>query len=45
MAKTEAMKQGADDAWMVQNGYVMEGSSNNAWIIKEKIFTQEKLTI
>jgi D-alanine transaminase len=42
MAKTEAMKQGADDAWMVQNGYVMEGSSNNAWIIKGKnIYTRE----
>jgi D-alanine transaminase len=36
------MKQGADDAWMVQNGYVMEGSSNNAWIIKGKnIYTRE----
>lgn len=42
MAKTEAMKQGADDAWMIQNGYVMEGSSNNAWIIKGKnIYTRE----
>lgn len=42
IAKTEAMKQGADDAWMVQNGYVMEGSSNNAWIIKGKnIYTRE----
>ena len=42
MAKTEAMKQGADDAWMVQNGYVMEGSSNNAWIIKgQNIYTRE----
>jgi D-alanine transaminase len=42
IAKTEAMKQGADDAWMVQNGYVMEGSSNNAWIIKgNNIYTRE----
>ena len=36
IAKTEALKKGADDAWMTQNGYVMEGSSNNAWIIKGK---------
>jgi D-alanine transaminase len=42
IAKTEAMKQGADDAWMVKNGYVMEGSSNNAWIIKRNnIYTRE----
>jgi len=42
MAKTEAIKQGADDAWMTQNGYVMEGSSNNAWIIKgTNIYTRE----
>jgi|TARA_B110000285_G_scaffold94671_1_gene108094 D-alanine transaminase len=42
IAKTEAMKKGADDAWMTMNGYVMEGSSNNAWIIKGKnIYTRE----
>jgi D-alanine transaminase len=42
MAKTEAMKQGFDDAWMTQNGFVMEGTSNNAWIIKGKnIYTRE----
>lgn len=42
IAKTEAAKQGADDAWMTLNGYVMEGSSNNAWIIKGKnIYTRQ----
>jgi len=42
IAKTEAMKKGADDAWMTQNGYIMEGTSNNAWIIKGKtIYTRE----
>lgn len=42
IAKTEAMNKGADDAWMVRNGHVMEGSSNNAWIIKGKnIYTRE----
>jgi D-alanine transaminase len=36
------MKQGVDDAWMTQNGYIMEGTSNNAWIIKGKnIYTRE----
>jgi D-alanine transaminase len=42
MAKTEAVKKGADDAWMTQNNYVMEGSSNNAWIIRGKtIYTRQ----
>ena len=41
-AKTEAFKKGADDAWMTQNNYIMEGSSNNAWIIKnKKIYTRQ----
>ncbi len=35
MAKMEAVNAGADDAWMVENGYVTEGSSNNAYIIKQ----------
>lgn len=33
IAKTEAKNQGADDAWFVEDGFVTEGSSNNAWII------------
>ncbi len=33
IAKTEAKNQGADDAWLVEDGFVTEGSSNNAWII------------
>ncbi|WP_020410868.1 D-amino-acid transaminase [Hahella ganghwensis] len=33
MAKQQAAEQGADDAWMVENGYVTEGTSNNAYII------------
>ena len=36
-----AKKVGADDAWMVQDGYVTEGTSNNAYIIKNnKIVTR-----
>ena len=33
MAKMAAKKAGADDCWMVEDGYVTEGSSNNAYII------------
>ncbi len=33
MAKMEAKHAGADDAWLVEDGYVTEGSSNNAYII------------
>lgn len=33
LAKMEAKKQGADDAWFVKDGVVMEGTSNNAFII------------
>lgn len=34
MAKMIAKKAGADDAWMVQDGTVTEGTSNNAYIVK-----------
>jgi D-alanine transaminase len=33
MAKMQAKAAGADDAWMVEEGYVTEGSSNNAFIV------------
>ena len=33
MAKQAAVEAGADDAWMVEDGLVTEGSSNNAFII------------
>ena len=33
MAKMAARKAGADDAWMVQEDFVTEGTSNNAWIV------------
>ena len=35
MAKQSAVEQGADDAWMVENGYVTEGTSNSAFIITD----------
>ncbi len=35
MAKMEAKKAGADDAWFVENGFITEGSSSNAYIITQ----------
>jgi D-alanine transaminase len=41
MGKMMAKKAGADDAWMVMDGYVTEGTSNNAYFIKgNKIVTR-----
>ncbi len=34
MAKMEATKVGADDAWLVEDGYITEGTSNNAYIVQ-----------
>lgn len=34
MGKMAAKKAGADDAWMVEDGFVTEGTSNNTYIIK-----------
>ncbi len=34
MGKMMAKKAGADDAWMVEDGMVTEGTSNNAYIVK-----------
>ena len=34
MGKMMAKNAGADDAWMVQDGFVTEGTSNNAYIVK-----------
>ncbi|MGI3163872.1 D-amino-acid transaminase [Pseudooceanicola sp. 200-1SW] len=42
MAKMMAKKAGCDDAWLVEDGFVTEGSSNNAYIVKgNKIITRE----
>ena len=41
MAKMAAKKAGVDDAWMVEDGFVTEGTSNNAYIVKgNKIITR-----
>jgi len=33
LAKQTAKEAGADDAWLVEDGFVTEGSSNNAYIV------------
>ena len=41
MGKMMAKAAGADDAWMIEDGFVTEGTSNNAYIIKDgKIVTR-----
>jgi len=35
LAKMEAKARGADDAWLVEDGLVTEGTSNNAWIVMD----------
>lgn len=41
LAKMMAKAAGVDDAWMVEDGHVTEGSSNNAYIVKDgKIITR-----
>ncbi|NVO57564.1 D-amino-acid transaminase [Rhodobacteraceae bacterium B1Z28] len=41
MGKMMAKNAGADDAWMIEDGYVTEGTSNNAYFVKSgKIVTR-----
>ncbi|MBV7408376.1 D-amino-acid transaminase [Maritimibacter sp. DP1N21-5] len=45
MGKMMAKKQGCDDAWLVEDGVVTEGTSNNAYIVKNgTIITRELST-
>ncbi len=42
MAKMMAKKAGVDDSWLVEDGMVTEGTSNNAYIVKgNKIITRQ----
>ena len=43
MAKMMAKEAGADDAWMVEDGHVTEGTSNNAYIVKDGVITTRHL--
>jgi D-alanine transaminase len=43
MGKMMARERGADDAWMVEDGVVTEGTSNNAWIVKDRTLVTRHL--
>lgn len=45
MGKMMAKKAGCDDAWLVEDGFVTEGTSNNTYIVKDgKIITRNLST-
>ncbi|MEL6583439.1 MAG: D-amino-acid transaminase [Pseudomonadota bacterium] len=45
LCKMEARAKGADDAWMVEDGSVTEGTSNNAYIVtKEGVLVTRNLS-
>ena len=44
MGKMMAQKAGSDDAWMVQDGHVTEGTSNNAYIVKDGVIITRALS-
>lgn len=43
MGKMMAKAAGADDAWMVEEGVVTEGTSNNAYIVKDGVIITRHL--
>jgi D-alanine transaminase len=43
MGKMIAKRAGADDAWMVEDGKVTEGTSNNAYIVKGNTIVTRQL--
>ncbi|HVG49337.1 MAG TPA: D-amino-acid transaminase [Rubellimicrobium sp.] len=43
MGKMMAKAQGADDAWMVEEGVVTEGTSNNAYIVRGNTLVTRQL--
>ncbi|MDG1280312.1 MAG: D-amino-acid transaminase [Pseudorhodobacter sp.] len=44
MGKMMAKKAGCDDAWMVEDGFVTEGTSNNVYIVKNGRIITRKLS-
>ena len=44
MAKMTARAAGADDAWLVEDGLVTEGTSNNAYIVKGGVIVTRALS-
>ncbi len=43
MGKMAARARGADDAWMVEDGKVTEGTSNNAYIVRDGVIVTRNL--
>ncbi|HET7410888.1 MAG TPA: D-amino-acid transaminase [Paracoccaceae bacterium] len=43
-AKMQAKRQGADDAWLVEDGFVTEGTSNNAYIVRDGVIVTRQLS-
>ncbi|MEL6168406.1 MAG: D-amino-acid transaminase [Pseudomonadota bacterium] len=43
LGKMAAKKAGADDAWMIEDGHVTEGTSNNAYIVKDGVIVTRHL--
>jgi D-alanine transaminase len=39
-----AKAAGADDAWLVEDGFVTEGTSNNAYIVKDGVIITRELS-
>jgi D-alanine transaminase len=44
MAKNEARKKGAFEAWMIEDGSITEGSSSNAYIVKDNVIITKNLS-
>jgi D-alanine transaminase len=44
MGKMMALKAGCDDAWMVEDGQVTEGTSNNAYIVRDGVIITRHLS-
>lgn len=44
MAKMAAKARGCDDAWLVEDGMVTEGSSNNVYIVKDGVIVTRELS-
>ncbi|MAU51717.1 MAG: D-amino acid aminotransferase [Roseovarius sp.] len=44
MGKMIAKRAGADDAWMVEDGFVTEGTSNNAYIVRGNTIVTRQLS-
>ncbi len=44
MSKEEAIQQGAYEGWMIEDGFVTEGTSSSAYIVKENVLITRPLS-